>query len=163
MLHRFCLVLCCLAAASCANLNPSTTANTDPNAGGLNAAEQVLLPAQSLALVERSTSNAEVYALWERAEQAFETSDYRGAVDLLGRALELDAREAAVLSRYAEAQLRLGDFAKGEQAAMSSNRYAGSDRALRYRNWSMVHYARESRGNTVGAKEALRRLQLLNS
>ncbi|MBA3581838.1 MAG: tetratricopeptide repeat protein [Gammaproteobacteria bacterium] len=104
--------------------------------------------------VKHNIGNPAVMDLWKQSETARKSGDNAAAVMYLERALRIEPTDGVLWSRLAELQLRKGDPAQAESAAMKSNDMAGSDAALTYRNWLIIGRAREQKGDMIGAEEA---------
>ena len=57
-------------------------------------------------------------------------------------------------SRLAELQMNLQEFVLAENYAAKSNALAIDNTVLLYRNWLIIQFVRDKRGDVLGAREA---------
>ena len=104
--------------------------------------------------IRHSLSDEEVLKLWRAAEQFRDVGDYKKAASLLEQAVQLAPSDPAIWSRLAELKLRADDDLIAENYAAKSNALAGSNTALKYRNWLIIQHARSKRNDSIGARKA---------
>ena len=108
--------------------------------------------------IQHSIGNAAVVAMWERAEAARLTGDLDGAVSQLERAIRIDPTDAVIWSRMAQLRLEQNNYVSAENIATKSNQLNGGENTvLEYRNWLIMHRARQANGDLTGAQDALQR------
>jgi len=77
----------------------------------------------------------------------------------LERALRIEPRNPRLWQELSRVRLLQRDYVQAESCAARSNSWAGSDDALRADNWRLIAQARQARGDSDGAKEAIERLR----
>jgi tetratricopeptide (TPR) repeat protein len=99
-----------------------------------------------------------VQVLKERATDQQRQGDYAAATVSLERALRIAPNDAELWHQLADVRLDQQRYDLVAQLAAKSNSLAApQDLALQRANWSMIARARESLGDTAGAREAQRR------
>src|SRR5258705_1281707 len=73
----------------------------------------------------------------------------------LERALRIEPRNPRLWQELSRVRLLQRDYVQAESCAARSNSWAGSDDALRADNWRLIAQARQARGDSDGAKEAI--------
>lgn len=139
-----------LVLSGCASMNSSDTQET------LVVEPIVARPDGS---VRGNTDDEKVARLWGAAEQALKTDQDAIALELLYEALEVSPQNALLWSRAAEIQLDSLEGALAESYATKSNAFAEDNRALLYRNWLIIEYARKLRGDLLGVRSAHKKVQ----
>ncbi len=123
-------------------------------------APESISPSTVSETIPHTVDNSNVADLWNQAENARKLGDYTAAESFLEKALQETPSDPVLLSRMAELQLRLDQYAKAENMAAKSTAVAQSNPQLMYRNWLIVEYARNKRGDLLGAQEARREAAL---
>lgn len=107
--------------------------------------------------IARPQPKRAVSVLMRRSDDQRRAGDYDAATVSLERALRIAPDDALLWQRLAEVRLDQQRYPVVEQMAAKSNALAlPGDRALRARNWQLIARARQSLGNTRGAREAER-------
>lgn len=103
-----------------------------------------------------------VVALLNDAQQQAQAGHRGRAVAVLERALRIEPRNPVLWHRLASLRLQQQRYGQAESLALKSNSLAGSDEALRARNWQVIAEARQGRGDSAGARRAYDRARRLN-
>ncbi len=111
--------------------------------------------------IRLGVENPQVMALWQDAEVARQTRDYRRAAVRLEQAIGLEPGNPVLWSRLAEIRMLESEPAQAENLAAKSNVLAVDNPSLRYRNWLIIRHARQSRGDQDGVDLAQRELDKL--
>ncbi|MDX1605554.1 MAG: tetratricopeptide repeat protein [Candidatus Competibacterales bacterium] len=98
--------------------------------------------------------NQAVVALLDSAANHVGAGQMDQAAAALERALRIEPRNATIWHDLGQIRLHQRDFDQAENMFEKSNGLAGSDRALKARNWRMIAIARRAAGNTAGAEAA---------
>ncbi len=101
-----------------------------------------------------SLDDPEVAAIWTNAEIARQEKKYAEASAYVESALRIIPDDPVLWSRLAELRMQLGQHALAENYAAKSNALALENSALKYRNWLIIQFARDERGDVLGAREA---------
>ncbi len=109
--------------------------------------------------IRHDTSNARVAQLWAEAERARRSGDNFEASRFILQAIEAEPTDGVLLSRAAELQLEMGQPALAESYAVRSNSLAQANRSLMLRNWMIIEYSRDVRGDLLGVRTAHRMVQ----
>lgn len=96
----------------------------------------------------------EVAAIWTNAEIARQEKKYAEAATYVESALRIIPDDPVLWSRLAELRMQLGENVLAENYAAKSNVLALENNALKYRNWLIIQFARDKRGDILGAREA---------
>ena len=104
--------------------------------------------------IQHSLDDPEVAAIWTNAEIARQEKKYAEASDYVESALRIIPDDPVLWSRLAELRMQLGQHALAENYAAKSNALALENSALKYRNWLIIQFARDKRGDILGAREA---------
>ncbi len=118
-------------------------------------------PATVGADIRHGVEDPRVLELWQDAEVARQTRDFSRATVRLEQAVQIEPGNPVLWSRLAELLLLQNESARAENLAAKSNALAPDQPALRFRNWLIISYAREARGDTEGAELARRRTERL--
>ena len=105
------------------------------------------------------TDEAEGY--WLRGLDSLENGDYLKAEFLFGLTLKEEPEQPLIWSKLAELMLLIKDYGRAEDYAFkSTSRNEAQDKSplLRYRNWVIIHEARQRRGDAFGLDEARQEL-----
>lgn len=144
------VVLATTMLSSCAYLQPQES-------------EEVQAVAPSAQLPDGSirvdTEDAKIAQLWSAAEQARQQGNDAEALEYIYDALEMSPQNSLLWSRAAELQLDNLEAAQAENFAIKSNMFAGDNSALLYRNWLIIEYARDLRGDLLGVRSAHKKVQ----
>ncbi len=105
-------------------------------------------------IVQHTLDDAEVAALWTNAEVARSNKQYAQASELIETALRIVPDDPVLWSRLAELRLQLGEHVLAENYAAKSNAISDGSQVLLYRNWQIIQFARDERGDVLGAREA---------
>ncbi len=95
-----------------------------------------------------------VLALLQTADVKTQSGEFEAAVANLERALRIAPRDPLLWQRLALLRLQQGRYAQAEHLAAKANAMAGSDTAIRARNWQIIAQARDLQGNSAGARAA---------
>jgi len=96
-------------------------------------------------------------ALLRQAEQQRRTRSYVGAAATLERALGIQPEAPDIWNRLARVRMEQGRYAQAGHLAVRSNTLAGADQvALKRDNWAIIAAARQTVGDTAGARKARR-------
>lgn len=107
--------------------------------------------------IARPQPKRAVSVLMRRADDQRRAGDLDAATVSLERALRIAPDDALLWQRLAEVRLVQQRHALVVQLAAKSNALAlSTDRALRARNWQLIAEARQSLGDSRGAREAER-------
>jgi len=109
--------------------------------------------------VRGSTNFEKVARLWAAAEEARINEQNQTALELIYEALEVNPQNALLWSRAAEIQLDTLDAALAESYATKSNAFAADNRPLLHRNWMIIEYARNMRGDLMGVRSASKKVK----
>ncbi len=101
-----------------------------------------------------SLDDPEVAAIWTNAEIARQEKQYTEASVYVESALRIIPEDPVLWSRLAELRMQLGENVLAENYAAKSNALALENRILKYRNWLIIQFARDQRGDVLGAREA---------
>jgi Tfp pilus assembly protein PilF len=96
-----------------------------------------------------------IASLLDNARLDSQAGRYANAGASLERALRIEPRNPRLWQELARVRLSQRDYAQAESCAQRSSSWAGEDKALRADNWQLIAKAREARGDSAGAKEAL--------
>jgi len=144
------VVLAATLLSSCAYLQPYESEETQA------VAPSVRLPDGSIRV---DTEDPQIAELWTAAEKARQQGDDAVALEHLYDALEVSPQNSLLWSRAAELQLDNLEAAQAENFAIKSNMFAGDNTALLYRNWLIIEYARDLRGDLLGVRSAHKKVQ----
>jgi predicted Zn-dependent protease len=100
------------------------------------------------------TENVAIAGLVQSARADSEAGKLGSAAATLERALRLEPRNPRLWQELARVRLKQGEHGQAESMAQRSNAWAGGDNALRAENWRLIAQARESRGDSQGARAA---------
>jgi len=109
--------------------------------------------------VRGNTNFEKVARLWAAAEEARLNEQDQAALQLLYEALEVNPQNALLWSRAAEIQLDTLEAALAESYATKSNAFAADNRLLLHRNWMIIEYARNMRGDLMGVRSASKKVK----
>jgi len=109
--------------------------------------------------VRGNTNFEKVARLWAAAEEARGNDQNKAALELLYEALEVNPQNALLWSRAAEIQLDTLEATLAESYATKSNAYATDNRPLLHRNWMIIEYARNMRGDLMGVRSANKKVK----
>ena len=102
-------------------------------------------------------SHGIVLELTAKARRQMKAGELDHAFSTLERALKIDPSDPVPWNMLAEIQLKRGNMEQAEQLARKSNLLAGSDKALRGRNWLIIAEVLEGKGFSKEAEAAKRR------
>jgi len=105
-------------------------------------------------IVMHSLDDPEVAAIWTSAEIARHEKQYAEASAHVESALRIIPDDPVLWSRLAELRMQLGENVLAENYAAKSNALALENRVLKYRNWLIIQFVRDQRGDVLGAREA---------
>lgn len=103
---------------------------------------------------EPVSENAAVVALADMARNDVAAYQYARADASLERALRIEPRNARLWYELALVRSYQEQYRQAESLALRSNRFAGSDDALRRANWKLIAECRKELGDQAGAEEA---------
>ena len=106
---------------------------------------------------EPVSDNAAVIALADTARNDVAAYQYARAAASLERALRIEPRNARLWYELAQVRSYQEQYRQAENLAQRSNRFAGSDAALRNANWKLIAECRRELGDQAGAEEALKK------
>jgi len=144
------VLLATMLLSSCAYLQPVKSEEAPA------VAPSAQLPDGSIRV---DTEDPKIAELWTSAEEARQQGNDAGALEHLYNALELSPQNSLLWSRAAELQLDNLEAAQAENFAIKSNMFAGGNSALLYRNWLIIEYARDLRGDLLGVRSAHKKVQ----
>lgn len=116
-------------------------------------------PSSRISLVPLHSKAVE--ALLKSADQQARNNDLDGAVGTLERALRIEPRNAHLWHRLANLRLDQGKVMLASDLAVKSLALAGTDVALKQKNWLLIARAKRSAGDITGAKVAERKARML--
>lgn len=122
----------------------------------------LLLLCCGTASAEEASSEAAARDLLLKAKAAFDEKKYDQAATVLERAVRIVPKNAALWHNLAGVNLMQGDAQKAASLAAKSNSYAGSDKWLRIRNWTLIALACKELGDMECSREAKSRAAALN-
>ena len=93
-------------------------------------------------------------ALAKQAEQQRQAGDYVGAAATLERALRIEPQEAYLWNRLARVRMEQGHYSQAGDLASRSNALSRDQVQLKQDNWGIISVARQSAGDSAGAREA---------
>jgi len=146
------LTVVMLVISGCSMLQSKPTATLPPEV----ATPDVSRPDGS---VRGNTNFEKVARLWAAAEEARINDQNNTALELLYEALEVNPQNALLWSRAAEIQLDTLEAALAESYATKSNAFAANNRPLLHRNWMIIEYARNMRGDLMGVRSASKKVK----
>lgn len=116
-----------------------------------------LLSACAMAPVKKIplSSNPAVVALADKALSDRAAYRYGKAAASFERALRIEPRNARLWYELAQLRMQEEEYKQAENLALRSNRFSGSDRAMRGANWRLISESRRERGDIAGAEMAL--------
>jgi predicted Zn-dependent protease len=99
--------------------------------------------------------NVAVAGLLQSARSDSASGRLTNAAATLERALRIEPRNPRLWQELARVRLKQGEYAQAESVATRSNSFGANDNALRAENWRLIAQARDARGDTDGARDAL--------
>ena len=93
-------------------------------------------------------------SLAKQAEQQRQAGDYVGAAATLERALRIEPQEAYLWNRLARVRMEQGHYSQAGDLASRSNALSRDQVQLKQDNWGIISVARQSAGDSAGAREA---------
>jgi Tfp pilus assembly protein PilF len=90
----------------------------------------------------------------DSASQHVKSGELDKAAASLERALRIEPKNASIWYDLAQIRLHQHQYQQAESLAVKSNSLAGSNNALRTRNWRLIAVSRRAMGNNAGADEA---------
>jgi tetratricopeptide (TPR) repeat protein len=100
-----------------------------------------------------------VWRLLETARQQEGAGDHAAAAATLERALRIAPKDALLWHELASVRLTQGRWQLAEQMAAKSNNLARNEQQLIAANWRLIASARQSRGDSAGARRAREQAQ----
>nr|WP_296748976.1 hypothetical protein [Thioalkalivibrio sp.] len=151
----------CAVPASRPGMPPDLGAGAvvvDPRPGAEDARPPEAVPEPA---PEAPVSAPAALALAAQSDQARAEGNLRLAGLQLERALRIAPRDAGLWNRLAQVRLEQQEFQQAERMADRSLQLGAADRALSLSNWRIIARARESLGDTEGARRALEEVRRL--
>lgn len=105
---------------------------------------------------------AAIKALLEEAKTQHLSGNPEQSAVLLERALRIAPQQAVLWHNLAGVTLEQKDWQKAASLAAKSNTFAGNDKWLRIRNWTVIALACQGMGDADCMREAQSRAQALN-
>ena len=109
--------------------------------------------------INQTGASSAVQALYAQAELDRHSGRLDAASNALGRAIQLDPRNAFVWSALAKIDMLMQQYDQAENEASKSNSLAGGNPWLESKNWRIIAAARQASGNARGALEAQSRAE----
>lgn len=129
-----------------------------------------MIPGQTNANAPSTTNNTAAYqpsqnqtgavqSLLDEANAAVKANQLERAATALNRAVRLEPNNASIWFDLAQIRLHQGKYEQSEQLANKSISFAKGNQDLVNKNWRVISTARQARGDTAGAEEAMRNAQ----
>ncbi|MBS7814258.1 tetratricopeptide repeat protein [Wohlfahrtiimonas chitiniclastica] len=103
--------------------------------------------------------NNAVQSLLDEANSAVKANQLERAATALNRAVRLEPNNASIWYDLAQIRLHQGKYEQSEQLANKSISFAKGNQDLVNKNWRVISSARQAKGDTAGAQEAMRNAQ----
>lgn len=145
MNFRFLSISLLLISGCAAVPGPGSLPEATPAPPEATPDEETPAPRESIAIA----------GLMESARSDAAAGRLPNAAASIERALRIEPRNPRLWQELARVRLRQGEYAQAENLAARSNSWAGGDNALRAANWRLIAEARNARGDTAGAHDAL--------